>query len=93
MLSLYDVLISPISTEKYPSESSNGVYAFKVSPKANKKIVKIAIEKIFGKKVLSVNVENVKGKKKNFRNRHGVRVGHKRAIVRLETGQSINLLD
>lgn len=90
MLSLYDILTNPINTEKYPSEPENSIYVFKVHPKANKKLVKVAIEKIFSKKVLSVNISNLKGKKKVFRNHKGVRSGYKRAIVRLETGQSID---
>ncbi len=92
MLSLYDILVNPISTEKYPSEPVDGKYAFKVHAKANKRIVKVAVEKIFGKKVLSVNIENVKGKKKTFRNSTGLRVGYKRAIVRLAPGQSIDFI-
>jgi len=92
MLSLYDVLVNPINTEKYPSESDKGVYAFVIHPKSHKKLVKLAIEKIFNKKVERINISNIKGKKKRFKNRLGVRNGYKRAVVKLADGASLDLM-
>ncbi len=80
----YDVILSPVVTEKSMSLMADRQYTFYVHPDANKTMIKQAVEKMFeGTKVEKVNTMNIPGKKK----RRGVVVGktaaRKKAIVKL----------
>lgn len=66
-------------------------YTFKVIKKANKDLVKKAVELIFGVKVQKVNVLNIPGKAKRFKGILGKRSDLKKAIVTLEKDQYIDL--
>ncbi len=87
---LYDVLISPLYTEKSTAHTELSKYSFEVNEKATKSQVKRAVEKILGAKVLEVNVINCKGKNKIFKGRKGKRSNYKKAIVTLEKGKTID---
>ncbi|MCV6599537.1 MAG: 50S ribosomal protein L23 [Alphaproteobacteria bacterium] len=87
----YDILLSPVITEKATMGSENNQVVFKVSLKATKPEIKEAIESIFGVKVVSVNTVNVKGKTKRFKGHLGTRSDYKKAIVRLEDGAQLDL--
>lgn len=88
----YDILRYPVMTEKATMvlEKSNS-YIFVVDLNATKSDVKKAVERIFGVKVVSVNTIITKGKTKGFRGRYGKRSDFKKAIVRLESGNKIEL--
>ena len=86
----YDIIRRPIITEKATAVEGLGKYFFEVSSCANKIKIKKAIEAIFGVKVLQVNVSNSHGKRKMFKGREGFRSGHKKAIVTLQQGQTID---
>ena len=78
----YDVILKPVITEKSMAGMSEKKYTFLVHPKANKTMIKEAVEKMFeGTKVAKVNTMNIDGKKK----RRGMTVGKtaktKKAIV------------
>ncbi len=90
---LYQVLLSPRVTEKTTrvSEQSNQ-YVFRVIKDANKSEVKGAVEMLFDVSVESVRIVNVKGKNKAFRQRMGRRSDWKKAYVRVQEGQVIDLL-
>jgi len=87
----YDLIKSPVVTEKSTILGEDGKYVFHVSPVANKILVKNAIEKIFGVKVKSVNILNQVGKEKRFKGTLGRRSDKKKAIVTLEKGHNIDL--
>jgi large subunit ribosomal protein L23 len=87
----YDILRMPVITEKSTILSENGKYVFKVDPKANKALVKKAIESIFNVKVTSVNMINLPSKVKRFRGKLGKRSGVRKAIVTLGDGQTMDL--
>ena len=71
---------------------SLGKYVFRVSPKANKIQIKLAIEKLFGKTVTAVNTCNYAGKKRRERRADAGRTAHwKKAIVTLKAGEKIEL--
>ena len=90
-LHLYDKIISPLVTEKSTSASDQNKIIFKVHPKANKKNLKINIEKIFKVNVTKVNIINKKTRVKITRGKK-VRVkGFKKAIITLKKGQNIDL--
>ena len=92
-LQYYDVILSPVVTEKSMNLMGEKKYTFKVHPQADKFQIKDAVEKMFeGTKVVSVNTMNNDGKAK----RRGATVGrtpkYKKAIVQLsESSADIEL--
>ena len=64
---------------------------FKVHEKANKKIIKKNIEKLFKVNVIKVNIINQKSKLKIKQGKRSIKSGYKKAIVTLKKGQSIDL--
>ena len=87
----YDVIVSPIITEKATALSEHNKVVFSVAPDATKQQIKAAVEKLFDVKVKSVNTLNVKGKTKTFRGVKGRRSDVKKAVVTLEEGQTIDV--
>lgn len=85
----FNLIISPISSEKSNRLLGENVYVFKVASHANKYQVKDAVEAVFNTKVDSVRISNVKEKIKYFRGREGSRKAWKKAYVTLSEGQSI----
>lgn len=92
-LTLNDVLIRPLVTEKTVMGSENDKYTFEVHVQADKLLVKEAVEKLFSVKVEKINIMTVNGKPK----RRGVFTGRtrswKKAIVTLVTGYRIKELE
>jgi len=83
-------LICSIVTEKSFLLGQNlNQYVFKVASWANKIQIQQAFERILGVKVVSVNTLVVKGKARRFKGHFGRRSDYKKAIVRLEEGQSL----
>jgi len=91
LVSLYDIIVRPVITEKTHNNAQNNKYTFVVADNADKKKIKEAVEGIFGVKVKAVNVLNVKGKVRMFRGRPGKRKDYRKAIVTLNAGQSIDI--
>ena len=87
----YDVILSPVITEKSTALSEQSKVVFKVSSDATKPQIKAAVEKLFDVKVKSVNTLVTKGKVKFFRGRKGQRSDVKKAVVTLEEGQTIDV--
>lgn len=87
---LYDIILSPVVTEKSTVALEQNKIIFKVRSDAVKPKIKQAIEQIFGVTVLSVNTLNVKGKTKRFRGLKGKRSDIKKAIVTLKEGDTID---
>ena len=88
--SLYNVIVSPVITEKATKISENNQYVFKVTISSDKKIIKQAIEKLFKVKVKSINTTKVKGKVKIFKGTKGKRADNKKAIVSLKEGENLD---
>ena len=87
------VIIGPHLSEKTTriSEKNNQV-TFKVLADASKPEIKEAVEKMFNVQVRDVQVLNVKGKtKRTSRGKLRSRSDWKKAYVRLEQGQEIDL--
>ena len=87
----YDVIRSPIITEKSTMASENNQVMFNVAPDATKPAIKQAVEALFGVKVTAVNTMVRKGKVKRFRGRTGRQSDVKKAIVTLAEGDSIDV--
>ena len=64
----YDVILSPVITEKATMASEHNKVVFKVRKNATKPQIKEAVEKLFDVKVKSVNTLIRKGKLKMFKN-------------------------
>ena len=87
----YDVIVSPVITEKATMASEFNKVTFKVRRNATKPQIKEAVEKLFDVKVKSVNTLVRKGKFKAFRGRPGMQSDLKKAIVTLEEGHRIDV--
>ena len=87
----YDIIRSPVVTEKSTLASEHGQIVFDVAVDATKADIKAAVEGLFSVKVKAVNTLIRKGKVKRFRNVLGVRNNTKKAIVTLVDGQSIDI--
>lgn len=88
---LYDVIVSPVITEKSTMASENNQVVFNVARGASKPQIKEAVERLFEVKVKAVNTLVRKGKTKRFRGRVGRQSDVKKAVVTLEEGQSIDV--
>ncbi len=93
-MDVYQIIKRPLVTEKgtKQKEQANQL-AFEVDRRANKILVRNAIESIFKVKVLSVRVMNVKGKERRVGRNVGRRADWKKAIVRLAPGENIEFLE
>ena len=87
----YDVIQSPVITEKATLGSENNQVTFKVAIDATKPEIKAAIEALFDVKVKKVNTLRQEGKVKRFRGVVGKRAEYKKAIVTLVEGNSIDV--
>tara|TARA_Y200000002_G_scaffold330674_1_gene295465 strand:- start:93 stop:383 length:291 start_codon:yes stop_codon:yes gene_type:complete len=89
------ILKESLLTEKATMLSSNlNQYLFSVASTASKPNIKSAVESTFSVKVLKVNTINVKPKSKRDRTRRnklGFKSGMKKAIITLQSGDSIDL--
>ena len=88
---LYDKILSPFVTEKSTSLSDQNKIVFKVPIKTNKTNLKKNIEKIFKVNVTKINIINKQPRKKIVRGKKVKVMGHKKAIITLKKGQSIDL--
>ena len=87
----YDVILSPVITEKATMASERNQVVFKVARTATKPQIKEAVEKLFDVKVVSVNTHIRKGKVKAFKGTVGEQSPTKRAIVTLQEGFTIDV--
>ncbi|MFZ5693881.1 MAG: 50S ribosomal protein L23 [Pseudomonadota bacterium] len=87
----YDVILSPVITEKSTNASEFNKVVFKVRLDATKPQIKDAVEKLFDVKVKGVNTIVRKGKVKAFRGVIGTQSKTKRAVVTLEEGHRIDV--
>jgi large subunit ribosomal protein L23 len=87
----YDIILSPVITEKATMGSEHGQVMFRVAAHATKPEIKEAVEKLFDVKVKRVNTLIRKGKVRNFRGVRGELSDVKKAIVTLEEGHTIDV--
>lgn len=87
----YDVVRSPVITEKATMGSEHNQVTFRVPLDATKGEIAAAVEAVFKVKVQSVNTLIQMGKVKRFRGFLGKRSDVKKAIVRLVEGQTIDV--
>jgi large subunit ribosomal protein L23 len=87
----YDIILSPVITEKATIASERNQVIFNVRRTATKPQIKEAVEKLFDVKVKAVNTLVRKGKIKAFRGTRGVQSDVKKAVVTLEEGHRIDV--
>ena len=87
----YDIILSPVITEKATNVSEHNQVVFRVANDATKPEIKAAIETLFKVEVKGVNTLITKGKTKVFRGRRGRRPDVKKAVVTLVDGHSIDV--
>ena len=93
MKTSYDIIKRPIITEKSALLAEKAVYTFEVAKEANKVEIKKAIEEIFEVKVVAIRTVNVHRKPKRMSRYEGFKSAYKKAIVRLEPGQTIKAFE
>ncbi|WP_341894667.1 50S ribosomal protein L23 [Ferrovibrio terrae] len=87
----YDVILSPVITEKATRTSEYNQVTFKVPLSATKPQIKAAVEALFKVKVKAVNTLLVQGKTKIFRGEPGKRSDWKKAMITLADGHKIDV--
>ena len=88
---MFDIVRSPVITEKATNVSEHNQVIFRVPLTATKREVKAAVEGLFKVKVTAVNTIRVRGKRKRFRGRVGRRSDYKKAVVTLGEGQRVDV--
>lgn len=87
----YDVILSPVITEKATMASEINKVVFNVRKDATKSQIQAAVERLFDVKVEGVNTLVRKGKRKVFRGVRGQQSDSKKAIVTLAEGDRIDV--
>lgn len=87
----YDIVRSPVITEKATMGSEHGQVTFRVPLDACKGEIKAAVEAVFNVKVKAVNTLRQIGKTKRFKGFVGKRSDYKKAIVSLAEGHTIDV--
>ena len=90
-MSNYDVILSPVITEKSTRLSEANQVVFKVARDATKPEIKKAVETLFKVKVKAVNTIKTKGKVKAWRGKRYEKGDVKKAIVTLAEGHQIDV--
>jgi len=90
----YNVIVRPILTERSTTlKEKQNQYIFEVRPDATKPDIRHAVEDIFKVKIISVRTMNVMGKFRRLGKSMGKRPDWKKAIVTLQKGQKIDLVE
>ena len=87
-----EIILKPLLTEKSSIlTDKENIYCFKVASLANKNQIKNAVEKLFDVKVLNINTLVSSSKSKRFGRFLSTSNGEKKAYVKIEKGQKIEL--
>ena len=89
---IYELIRSPLVTEKATLISEYNQVSFWVPLDANKFEIRAAVEDLFKVKVTAVNTLRKKGKVKRFRGFVGKQNETKKAVVTLAEGQTIDVM-
>ena len=89
----WKVLASPHVTEKATYLEKDNKYVFRIFARANKIEVKKAVESLYGVNVENVAIINIPRKKRRAgRQREGWRKAYKKAIVKIQKDQKIEIM-
>jgi large subunit ribosomal protein L23 len=87
------IVLGPVVSEKSYAGTAASVYTFRVHQDAHRTQVRQAIEQLFDVNVIRVNIVKVQPKPKRRGLTKGVRPGWKKAIVKLQPGQTIEFFE
>jgi large subunit ribosomal protein L23 len=88
----YSVVVRPLITEQATHLAhTKGAYSFEVNRRANKTLIKKAIEKVYSVKVRKVRTANYRGKHRRKGRIIGMTPSWKKAVVFLERDYHIDL--
>jgi large subunit ribosomal protein L23 len=87
----YDVIVSPVITEKATKLSEANQVVFRVTLDSTKPQIAKAVEELFKVKVKAVNTVRTKGKMKAFRGKRFQKSEVKKAVVTLVEGYQIDV--
>ena len=87
----FDIIHSPIITDKTTKLLERNQYCFRVDYKANKIEIKKALEFIFKVKIVNINTSHEPKKKRKVGRFSGYKRHYKKAIITLSKNSSINL--
>jgi large subunit ribosomal protein L23 len=90
-MSSYDIILSPVITEKSTRLSEANQVIFRVARHATKPQIKQAIEQLFKVKVKAVNTIKTHGKVKAWRGKPYEKGDQKKAVVTLVEGYQIDV--
>ena len=91
---LEDVIIKPLITEKGTLQKEKmNEYFFAVDPRANKYLIREAVETIFKVHVVGIWTMNMEGKRKRVGRHFGKTNPWKKAIVRLKEKETIKIFE
>jgi len=90
---LLDIVKYPLLTEKTIRLIEQNQYSFAVDSKADKTLIKDAVEQLFDVKVISVNTSLLPLRKRRVGKFIGKKARYKRAIVKLASEDSITLFE
>ena len=83
------IVLGPVVSEKSYDGTADSIYTFKVHKDAHKTQVRQAVEQLFEVNVERVNIVKVKAKPKRRGLIKGTRPGWKKAVVKIQAGQTI----
>ena len=92
-MNVNEVLIKPLITEKNTMLGAEGKYTFKIDRRANKTLVKEAVETIFKVNVSAVNTISVPPKTRRVGRTIGKTQAWKKAVVTLRPGQRLEIFE
>jgi large subunit ribosomal protein L23 len=92
-VNFWQTLRRPVVTEKSTILGESGKYVFEVHRRATKGDIRAAVEAAFDVTVVGVNTMKVPGKVKRYGPRPHQQPSWKKAIVTLQSGDSIQLFE
>lgn len=90
---LLDLIKYPIITDKTTKYIEENKYCFAVDKNASKTMIKQALEYIFDVKIVNINTLNTPIKKRRIGKFIGKLTNHKKAIIKLDSQNTINLFE
>lgn len=88
---ILELIKFPVISDKATRLLETNKYTFLVDPKANKKVIKAAIEYLFDVKVEKVNTLHLPSKNRTVGRFIGSRPNYKKAVISLADNDRINL--
>ncbi len=88
-----NIIVKPLITEKATLSKMQSTYVFAVKIDATKIDVRRAVEKLFKVKVKDVNTVSVRGKTRRMGKGSGTTARWKKAYVKVQDGQKIDLIE